>query len=125
MKILFLIFSMIAVVLGFVGLITIIKGFVDRSNKKIWLGTFFICIVLILGVLGAYYIGDRALQSKRFHDNERLMMKKCADMPDFGMFRHCCPGDSTTTGDSTCMKMVIEKKCIKKEGGMPCPHHSN
>ncbi len=126
MQILFLFFAILAVVLGFVGLIVIIKGFVDKSNKKIWVGTVLVSIMLILGVLGAFCVSKRALDSKRFHEKQRMMRdKKCGNNCNFDDFKPCCSRDTSACCDSTEVQVIIEKKCIKKEGGMPCPHHKN
>jgi len=126
MQILFLIFAIVAVVLGFVGLIVIIKGFVDKSNKKIWLGTILVSIMLVLGVLGGFCISKRALDSKRYHEKQRMMKdKKCGGNCNYDAFNPCCPGDTSVCGDSTEVQVIVEKKCIKKDGSMPCPHHMN
>jgi hypothetical protein len=125
MQILFLIFAIIAVVLGFVGLITIIKGFVDKSSKKVWLGTILVCIMLILGVCGGFCIARRALDSKRYHEDKREMMaKKCGKKCNFDFLKSCCSGDSTIMGDSSEVQVIVKKNCIKKGDGN-CPHHMN
>ncbi|HNW88790.1 MAG TPA: hypothetical protein PKN48_03955 [Bacteroidales bacterium] len=127
MQIFFLIFAVVAVVLGFVGLITIIKGFVDKNNSRVWLGTIMVCIMLILGVCGAFVIAKKALVAKRVYQKTHGMINnsnydyKC--MHD--AFKSCCPGDTTICGDSTEMQVIVEKKCIKKGDGKPCPHHMN
>lgn len=126
MQILFLLFAFVAVVLGFVGLIVIIKGFVDKSNKKIWIGTVLVTMMLILGVLGAFYVSKRALDSKRYHEKQRLMRdKKCGGNCNYDAFKPCCPGDTSACGDSTEVQVIVEKKCCKEKAGAPCPHHMN
>ena len=124
MAILFLVFAIVALVLGFVGLITIIKGFVDKNNKNIWLGTILVCIMFILGLCGTFFVARKALDSKRFHEGQSgLMFNKCDDKCMQNAFKVCCPGDSAAFGDSTEVQVVVEKKCMQKEGGKTCPHH--
>lgn len=125
MEILFILFAIVAVVLGFVGLIVIIKGFVDKSNKKVWIGTALVCFMLIMAVCGAYVIGKKAIKAKKRFEKEYFEMNRwCGDTDDFKMYKNCCRGDSITTGDSTEVRVIVEKKCIKK-GDTPCPHHGN
>jgi len=123
MAVLFLILAIIAVVAGFIGLVLIIKGFVDKSNKKVWMGTALVCFMLIMAVCGAFLIGKRAIKAKKHFEREHFMMNTCCG-DDFKLYKNCCRGDSLTTGDSTEVQVIVEKKCIKK-GGTPCPHHGN
>ena len=125
MALLLLILTIIAVVAGFTGLVLIIKGFVDKSNKKVWIGTALVCLMLSMAVCGAFVIGKKAIKAKKHFEKEHFMMNGwCGDGADFKMHKNCCPGDSITTGDSTEVQVIVEKKCIKK-CGTPCPHHGN
>jgi len=125
MAILLLILTIIAVIAGFVGLVVIIKGFVDKSNKEIWLGTILVCIMLSMAVFGAFLCGKRAIKAKKHYEREHFMMYKMhGDADEFEMYKNCCSGDSIASGDSTEVQVVVEKKCIKK-GGNPCPLHGN
>lgn len=125
MAVLFLILAIIAVVAGFIGLVLIIKGFVDKSNKEVWLGTVLVCIMLSMAVCGTFFIGKKVIKAKKHFEREHFMMNTwCGDEDDFKMDRNCCARDSVTTGDSTEVRVIVEKKCIKN-GGTPCPHHRN
>jgi len=125
MAILFLLLAIIAVIAGFVGLVVIIKGFVDKNNKNVWVGTGLVCIMLSIAVCGVFWLGRRAVMEKKHYEREHFMMnKRCSGSGDFEMYKSCCPGDSIASGDSTEVQVIVEKKCIKK-GGNLCPHHGN
>jgi hypothetical protein len=126
MSILYLFAALIAVLAGFIGLVIIIKGFVDKNNKNINLGTILVSVALIIAMSGAYCIGRRAIHSKRYHDHERMMMqncmKNCMRNCDMEMMHGCGMGDSTAMSDSNGMKIVtkviMDKNC--KMDGKKC-----
>lgn len=114
MAVLFLVVAILAVLLGFVGIIIIIKGFVDKSNKKIQMGTILVCIMLILAVSGAFCIGKRAINSKRYHDNQRSMMiDKCMKECGPDMMKDGCPG-MNKGGCGMPAEDTVEQKIVTK-----------
>jgi hypothetical protein len=127
MSILYLFAAIIAVLAGFIGLVIIIKGFVDKNKKNINLGTILVSVALIISLSGAFCIGRRAVHSYRKHNNQRMMMQKCLKNCDFDM-KKCCPGFDSTMVDSNGVKIVtkvfMDKQCEKKCKEM-CKHHKN
>jgi hypothetical protein len=118
MKILFLFAAIIAALGGFIGLIVIIKGFVDKSNKNIRLGTILVCIGIIVALSGAFCIGMRAVKLAKHHawyrDQMRMKMMDC----DMDMMRDCAMDDSTavdSNGVKVVTKVIMDKQCIKKD----------
>ena len=106
MAILHFLLVLVAVLLGFVGLIVIIKGFVDKNNKRIWLGTILVSIMLVIAVSGVFCVGKRVLNCKRNCDKEcTMMIDKCMKSCDPDMMKGCdpdkmkagcCPGADST-----------------------------
>jgi hypothetical protein len=127
MSILYLFAAIIAVLAGFIGLIIIIKGFVDKNNKNINLGTILVSVALIIALSGAYCIGRRAVHSYRYQKHQKELMNKCMKECDFDIMK-CCPGFDSTAVDSNGVKIVtkvmMDKQCEKKCKEM-CKHHKN
>jgi hypothetical protein len=127
MSILYLFAAIIAVLAGFIGLVIIIKGFGDKNNKNINLGTILVSIALIIALSGVYCIGRRAVHSYRYQKHERMMMKKCMKNCDFDMMK-CCPGFDSTAVDSNGVKIVtkviMDKQC-EKMCKQVCKKHMN
>jgi hypothetical protein len=127
MSILYLFAALIAVLAGFIGLIIIIKGFVYKNNKNINLGTILISVALIISLSEVYCIGRRAVHSKRYHDQQRMMMQKCMKNCDFDMMK-CGDMDDSTAVDSNGVrivtKVIMDKQCEKK-CKETCKHHMN
>jgi hypothetical protein len=128
MSILYLFAAIIAVLAGFIGLIIIIKGFVDKNNKNINLGTILVSIALIIALSGAYCIGRRAVHSYRYQKHQREMMRKCMKECNFDMMKCNGMADSTAMTDSNGVrivtKVIMDKQCEKKCSEM-CKHHKN
>jgi hypothetical protein len=121
MNFIYLFAAIIAVLAGFIGLIVIIKGFVDKSNKNIQLGTILVSIGLIIALSGGFCIGMRAAKFAKFQIKSRhLLMEKSMKECDFDMMKHCTMGDSMSM-DSNCMKICIKGTMDKKCQGM-CKH---
>ena len=118
MAIVHLLLAMVAVLAGFIGLVILIKGFVDKSNKFIKLGTLLFSVMLIIGVLGGFCAGRHCMNSKRCHDQERCdMMMKCMQNCNGGMMSGCASMDSTTAdsnGMQVITKVIMDKECMKK-----------
>ena len=74
MNVLYLIAAIIAALAGFIGLVILIKGFIDKNNKNIKNGTIMVSIALIIALSGAYCIGMRLAKK---HDMHRQMMMEC------------------------------------------------
>ncbi|MEI6123928.1 MAG: hypothetical protein WCQ95_09910 [Bacteroidota bacterium] len=130
MAILFLCFAIVAVLSGFIGLVILVKGFVDKNNKKIQLGTILVSVMLVLATTGAFCIARRALDSKRYHEQKREMrMEKCMKDCDFDgvemMKGGCMGGDNMKMCDTTGMKVItkvmVDKKCCMKDAPKTCP----
>jgi len=121
----FYFFAAILAVLGiFIGLVIIIKGFVDKSNKNIRLGTIIVSIGLIIALSGIFTIAHRANNFRKYHEMERrMMMQKCMKECNMDMMNGCGMGDSSAV-DSNGMKIVtkvimdkdckMDKKCSGK-----------
>ncbi|MCK9612130.1 MAG: hypothetical protein PHR81_10410 [Bacteroidales bacterium] len=119
--------ALVGVIIGFMGLIIIIKGFADKSNKKIHLGTILVCITLAIAVTGGFCAARHAIKFVRYHASEcqkgQMDFNKCCGFK----FNHkgmCASGDTTITSDSTCVKVIVEKTCVKEGEKSPCPHHN-
>lgn len=115
MNYLYLIAAIIAVLAGFIGLVILIKGFADKSDKNIKLGTLLVSIGLVIALSGVFCIGSRAAKFARYHlKNRQMMINKCMKDCDIKMMKNCMMIDSTIT-DSSGMKiitkMVVDKKC--------------
>jgi hypothetical protein len=127
MSILYLFSAIIAVLAGFIGLVIIIKGFVDKNNKNINLGTILVSVALIIALSGAFCIGRRAVHSMRNHNHQRMMMQKCMKNCDFEMMKCCDKGDSNavdSNGVRIVTKVIMDKQCEKK-CKEACKHHMN
>jgi hypothetical protein len=130
MTFLYLFAAIIAVLAGFIGLVILIKGFVDKSNKNINLGTIIVSIGLIIAISGGFSVGKRAINSKRYHEKERMMMQKCMKECmkdcDMGMMKGCGMGDSTavdSNGVKICTKVIMDKQCgMSKKCSGKCKH---
>jgi hypothetical protein len=130
MSFLYLLSAIIAVLAGFIGLVIIIKGFVDKNNKNINLGTILVSIGLIIALSGAFCIGKRAVKSRRYHQHEQMMMQKCMKECmkecDMEMMKGCGMGDSTavdSNGMKICTKVIMEKGCgMNKKCSGKCKH---
>ena len=127
MNILYLFAAIIAVLAGFIGLIVIIKGFVDKSNKQIKLGTLLFCVMLIIGVLGAFCAGKHCMDKRRCHEE---MMEKCMHECGPMMMGGCASMDSIkdSNGVKVITKVIMDKECMKKcdmkcdkKCDKPCP----
>jgi hypothetical protein len=122
--------AVIAVLAGFIGLVIIVKGFVDKSKKNINLGTILVSVGLIIALAGGFSIGKRAINSKRYHEKERMMMKKCKmecmKECDIEMMKGCGMGDSTmvdSNGMKICTKVIMDKHCgMNKKCSGKCKH---
>jgi hypothetical protein len=137
MGILILLLGILAVILGFVGFVFIIKGFIDKDDKKIHLGTIFMCVMLIIGVSGAFYIGKSALGYKFCQRNQTTITndnecKKGSDNEIIGKILDCAQGDMTAKLDSNGLRFEMkffldkkqyQKKCMKKDG-QKCGQHN-
>ena len=66
MAIVHLLLAMVAVLAGFIGLVILIKGFVDKSNKFIKLGTLLFSVMLIIGVLAG---AGTSINAQRYRDS--------------------------------------------------------
>jgi poly-beta-1,6-N-acetyl-D-glucosamine biosynthesis protein PgaD len=120
---LYLLAAILAVLGVFVGLIIIIKGFVDKSNKNIKLGTIMVSIALIIALSGATCIAIRLNHFRKKHEYERRMkMEQCMKECDFDMMEGCAGMDSISGCDSNGVKVVtkviMDKQC--KMGGKKC-----
>lgn len=124
MEALFLIFAISAVVAGFTGLILIIKGFVDKNDKKIYLGTIVICVVLVIAVIGTFFIGKRVVNYKRYFENNPVvkMTDECnKGIKNVGIYNfiNYCQGEMSAKLDSNKfemnMKVVFDKKEYNKK----------
>ncbi len=117
MAIVHLLLAMVAVLSGFIGLVILIKGFVDKSNKQIKLGTLLFSVMLIIGVLGGFCAGRHCCE-KKCHDQERCeMMMKCMQDCNGGMMMGCGGMDSTkvdSNGMQVITKVIMDKECAKK-----------
>jgi len=118
MKILFLFAAIIAALGGFIGLVVIIKGFVDKSNKNIRLGTILVSIGIIVALSGGFCIGMHAVKIAKHHawyrEQMRMKMMDC----DMDMMKGCAMGDSNaidSNGVKVVTKVIMDKKCMKKD----------
>jgi len=118
------ILALLAVLLGFIGLVVLIRGFVDKNTKGINKGTIIVCIALAMIVTGAFVGSLRCyMLHKQQRNNHEMMMHKMMGHEGMEMFmdKECCEGDSAKMckGD----KMMIEKKEMKGEGcDKKCDH---
>jgi len=123
MKILLFVLAILVVISGFVGLITIIKGFIDKNDKKIYLGTILICIVLVIGVIGTFYVGKRIVNYKRYQENFPVVIEdqynKRINNTAMYNFINYCQGEMSAKLDSNKfemnMKVVFDKKQFNKK----------
>jgi len=126
MNILYLFAAIIAVLAGFIGLIVIIKGFVDKSNKNIKLGTILVSIGLILALSGGYCVAHRAVKMVKHHAWYRdQMMQKGMMNCDFDMMEgggKCDSMSKDTNCMKKCTKIMIEKNCGEKKCDGKCKH---
>ena len=124
MKILLFLLAILVVVSGFVGIITIIKVFIDRNDKKIHLGTLLICVVLVIAVTGTFFIGKRVVNYKWYHENNPVVMME--DQCNKGInktamynFINFCQGEMSAKLDSNKfemnMRVVFDKKQFDKK----------
>ncbi len=123
MKILLFLVTILVVVSSFIGLIMIIKGFIDKNDKKIHLGTIVICVVLVIAVMGAFFIGKRVVNYKRYFENNPVvkMTDECnKGIKNVGIYNfiNYCQGEMTAKLDSNKfemnMKVVFDKKQYNK-----------
>lgn len=129
MSILYLFAAIIAVLGFFIGLVVIIKGFVNKNDKNINLGTILVSIGLIIALSGVFCLGQRAVKVARCQLNQRhMMMQQCIKDCDVEIMK-CCELDDSTALDSNCMKKctkeLIEKGCMKKPCSGPCKGHKD
>ncbi len=137
MGILFLCLGIVAAISGFVGLVVLLKGFLDKNNKNIKLGTILMCVMLVIGVCGSYYIVRHAVDSRRYHEQmHKEKMKDCMKNCDMGMMGGCGMGmmkGMCMGGDDKCMKgmndndsvqvkVIVDKQCCKKDAAKTCPN---
>ncbi len=128
MTILYLLAAILAVLGVFIGLIIIIKGFADKSNKNIRLGTILVSIGLIIALSGSFCIAKRAnhFRKKMMHQRQ-MMMKDCMKDCDAEMMKACCDMDSMavdSNGVKIVTKVIMDKQCEKKCKEV-CKHHKN
>ncbi len=116
MQITLLVLALIGAIIGLFGLVTMVKGFLDKSNSKIWLGTVLVGIMLAIGICGSFVLTRKVVNAKRNAEKEcRNAWKNFKSEYVFGLYKPNCNHDSTKC-DSMKMNMP-------QEAGMPCPHH--
>jgi hypothetical protein len=115
MSILYLFLAILAVLGIFIGLVVIIKGFVDKSNKNIRLGTILVSIGLIIALSGSLCIAHRVNNFRKKHERERRMDKeRCMKECNMDMMQGCGMGDSTavdSNGVKIVTKVIMDKQC--------------
>lgn len=126
MNILYLFAAIIAVLAGFIGLIVIIKGFADKSNKNIKMGAILVSIGIILVLSTGFCIGIRAIRMAKHHAwYKEQMQQKCMKDCNFDMMEGCAQGDSMS-GDTACIKkctkVMIQKDCGTQKCDGKCKH---
>ena len=82
---------LIAMPLGFIGLVVLINGFVNKVSQKINLGTILISIALVMLITGCFLISKRCINAmknyeccEKMSDHSRMFGHKCAHLYDFG-----------------------------------------
>jgi|GEM_PF-3068111 len=108
--------ALATVLIGFIGLVGLVGGFVEKAPKKVKMGTIMVCISLGLMVSGLFCVSAHCLKkAKARHQMEMKcrmgMERECMEKSD------CCP-EGDMKGDSNdvkvCKKITVEEKCLQK-----------
>ena len=124
-----LLMVIVAVIVGFIGLITIIKGFVNKDDKKIKMGTIFVCIFLFVFVTGVFCTGKHVHKLMKRHAHEREMKMKHGGFGpgcEMEMIKGCMENGEMTkdsNGVRIETKVIMDKDCEHKCDPKTCADH--
>lgn len=79
--------ALISVPLGFIGLVVLINGFINKASKKINLGTILVCIALALLITSCFLTFNRCFKATKNCMHKRMCCKNMLE-------RKCISNDS-------------------------------